>query len=218
MRRRTKSYRASLLGLLRTGELGPLKLGLSMMGVSDLLGPPTWWMEGGHDDVYVPLLWGYGRYLEVLFNPAQPYEVVSIKLTALPPSGASHFRAGKIAVSADGFAEGMRLSDFLRRPIWELDEHVSVGVCQSININPVIDICTTKVRVVWCMSTEGEDVFEKQVEAGASDTALTRSRDVLSDGFFGIYSTAHPGEGRFPSDGFADFSRDEYLEGVGGTA
>ncbi|WP_421580358.1 hypothetical protein [Shinella sp. M31] len=195
--------------------MGPLKLGINMMGVSKLLGPPTWWMEGGRDDAQVPLLWGYGRYLEVLFNPAQPYEVVSIKLTALPPSGASHFRAGKIDVSADGFADGMCLSDFLRRPIWELDEHVSVGVCQSIDINPVIDICSTKVRVVWCMSTGGEDVFEKQVEAGASGAALTRSRDVLSDGFFGIYSTAYPRGGRFPSDDFTDLSRDEYLEAVG---
>lgn len=215
MRRRAKIHRASLRDFLRTGELGPLKLGLSMMVVSDLLGPPTWWMEGGCDDAHVPLLWGYGRYLEVLFNPAQPYEVVSIKVTALPPSGASYVRAGKLAVSADGFAEGMRLSDLLRRPIWEMDEHVSVGACQSISINPVIDVCTTKVRAVWCMSTAGEDAFEEQVEAGASDAVLTKSRDVLSDGFFGIRSTAHPREDRFPSDGFADFSRDEYLARIG---
>ncbi len=215
MRTRAKSQRASLLGLLRTGELGPLKLGLSMMAVSNLLGPPTWWMEGGSDDAHVPLLWGYGRYLEVLFNPAQPYEVISIKLTALPPSGASYFRAGKIVVSADGFAEGMRLSDFLRRPIWQSSEHISIGVCEPVSSYPVIDICTTKVRLVWCMSTVGEDAFEKQVEAGMSDAVLTRSRDVLSDGFFGIRSTAHPREDRFPSDGFADFSRDEYLARVG---
>jgi len=215
MRTKDKGDRASLLGLLRTGDLGPLRLGLSMMVVSDLLGPPTWWMEGGSNDAHVPLLWGYGRYLELSFNPAQPYEVVSIKVRALPPIGASYFRAGKIAVSVDGFSEGMRLSDFLLRPIWQPSEHISIGVCEPVSFNPVIDICTTKVRLVWCMSTVGEDEFEKRVEAGASGAALARSRDVLSDGFFGIRSTEHPREDRFPPDAFAVFSRDEYLAQVG---
>lgn len=51
---------ASLLSFIRTGELGSLKLGMKMREVSELIGPPDWWMDGHAKDVSpVPLLWGY---------------------------------------------------------------------------------------------------------------------------------------------------------------
>jgi len=206
--RRAKQETASLLSFLRTGEMGPLKLGMTMREVSNLLGPPGWWSDGGHDEP-VYLFWIYGRYLEILFDPEPPYLLKVIKLVRLPALQKRYVQIGRLQLYADGFEGEIGLAALLQREIWGQDNNVVVGLCRDWN--PVIDICSSKVRLVWGMSTQEEELLEEEMSAGLSSAGYVARRDELSDGFFGIYSTAMPIEDRAPLTGWQNFSVQEYL-------
>ena len=64
---------ASLRAFLQSGVLGPLNVGMTMLDVSALLGPPTDWMTKA-DLSPVPHYWSYGS-LEIAFQLHAPYAV-----------------------------------------------------------------------------------------------------------------------------------------------
>jgi hypothetical protein len=201
-----------LVSFIRTGELGPLKLGMPMREVSELLGPPDWWMDGHDTDTTpVPLLWGYARIVEISFGCEPPHAVECIKLCQLPASGQRHLRVCRhIWIGADGISDAMRLSDLLELSIWPTGETVTVGIARSWNA--VVDVCTDKVRLVWSISTDDEDLLEQRVKKGASRSEIVAWRDELSTGFFGVSSLAHPKSDRAPVEGWEDFTPSEYLD------
>ncbi|WP_152971157.1 hypothetical protein [Rhizobium ecuadorense] len=209
--RHLKSAAVSLLPFLRTGEFGPLTRGMTMREVSELLGPPDWWMDGG-SEAPVPRLWGYRPFLEILFDPEPPYLLRTIKVSRLPPPDKKYIHIACLRVATDGIHDQMRLSDFLRRDIWGRGDAV-VGSCAGWN--PVIDICTGNTRLVWSASVESEEILARQSEGGLSKAAYMARRDQLSDGFFGIYSAVSPELDRTPQDTWENFSADQYLVLVG---
>ncbi|TAX54946.1 hypothetical protein ELI02_06650 [Rhizobium leguminosarum] len=204
-----KTGTASLLSFLQTGELGPLTRGMTMSAVSELLGPPDWWMDGV-GEAAVPLLWGYRPFLEILFERKPPHPLRMIKVPRLPLVARKSIRMARLRVATNGFHDEMRLSDFLRRNTWGKDDEIVVGRCTGGN--PVIDICTRNIRLVWSMSIGGEEILQRESEVGLSKAAYLARRDQLSDGFFGIYSSRSPELDRAPQDGWENFSVDQYLE------
>ncbi|MGR9128280.1 hypothetical protein [Rhizobium leguminosarum] len=199
---------ASLLSFLQTGELGPLTRGMTMSAVSVLLGPPDWWMDGG-GEAAVPLLWGYRPFLEILFEREPPHPLRMIKVPRLPLVARKSIRMARLRVATDGFHDEMRLSDFLRRNTWGKDDEIVIGRCTGGN--PVIDICTRNVRLVWSMSGESDEILQRESEDGLSKAAYMARRDQLSDGFLGIYSSFSPDLDRAPQAGWENFSADQYL-------
>lgn len=203
-----KSDTVSLLSFLQTGELGPLKCGMTLRAVSELLGPPDWWMDGD-SEAAVPLLWGYWPFLEILFEQEPPHPLRMIKVPQLPPATRKSLRIARLRVTTDGFHGEMRLSDFLRRNIWGQNNQIIVGRCTGGN--PVIDICTENIRLVWSLSVEGEEILQRENEDGLSKVGYMARRDQLSDGFLGIRSSLSPELDRAPRDGWENFSAAQYL-------
>ena len=201
-----------MLSFLRTGELGPLKLGLTMREVSELLGPPAWWTDGG-SVAPVPLLWGYRPFLEVLFGREPPYLLEMIKITQLPAASRKYVQIARLRMDSDGFHDEMRPSDFLRRLVWREVDALIVG--RQNDSNPIIDICTNKTRLVWSMSITGEEMLQRQSDSGLSEAAYMARRDQLSDGFLGIYSSRSPKLDRAPLHGWSNFTSDQYLALIG---
>ncbi len=212
MAKRPERSIVSLISFIQTGELGPLKLGMPMREVSEFLGPPDWWMDGHDPDISpVPLLWGYARILEIRFGYEAPHAVECIKLCQLPAPGQRHLQVCRqLWIRADGISEATGLSDLLRLVNWPTGETITVGIAHSWN--PVVDICTDRVRLVWCMSTDDEALFERRVKKGASRSEIVAWRDELSTGFFGVYSIAVPKSDRAPVEGWEDFTPSEYLD------
>jgi hypothetical protein len=206
--RRRASETVSLLSFLRTGELGPLKLGMSMRATSDLLGPPDWWTDRG-GEAPVPRLWGYRRFLEIYFEQEPPHLLAAIKVPVLPAAARKHIRFARFRVATDGFNDGMHLSEFLRRDIWDGDDTLIIG--KQTGWNPVIDICAKNVRLVWSMSVSGEEILQRESGDGLSKAAYIARREQLSDGFLGIYASASPKLDRVPLDGWEEFTADQYL-------
>ncbi|ANM09818.1 MULTISPECIES: hypothetical protein [unclassified Rhizobium] len=178
-----------------------------MREVSELLGPPDGWMDGG-SEAPVPLLWGYRPFLEIRFESEPPYLLQTIKVPQLAPPDKKYIHIARLRIATDGFHDQMRLSDFLRRDIWG-DDEIVVGSCAGGN--PVVDICTANTRLVWSMSAGSEEILARQSEGGLSKAAYMARRDQLSDGFFGIYSALSPQLDRVPQDGWENFSADQYL-------
>lgn len=206
MGKRPLRYTASLRSFLLSGALGPLNLGLTMLEVSALLGPPDWWVTDTHDQP-VPLYWGYSHHLEIGFAPAPPYRLQCLKLRNLPPREKKSFEVCRsLRVAGDGLCEGMTPAQVLRQRIWNCDE-VTVGVSHSWN--PVIDICTPLVRLVWSMDHEDEQSFE--MFSGLSNAQKIAVRERLSTGFWGVYSLARPEEDRAPPEAWEDFSPAGFL-------
>ncbi|KAB1085820.1 hypothetical protein F4V91_04855 [Neorhizobium galegae] len=186
-----------------------MKLGMTMRGVSELLGPPDWWTDGG-SGAPVPVLWRYRNYLEVFFEVDEPYRVYLIKVPNLPPAGKKYVEIyWGLRLMPEKISNETGLSDLLRMPIWAPDEKVVVGICHSWN--PVIDICTDKVRLVWSMSIVGEEIVQSEAANGRSRARSIAKRDELSTGFLGIYSGFDPKADRAPLDGWEDFSAQDYL-------
>lgn len=207
--RRVKREIVSLLSFIRTGEFGPLKLGMTMRGVSELLGPPDSWTDGS-SSAPVPVLWRYRNYLEVVFEADEPYRVYLIKVPKLPPADKKYVEIRwRLRLMPEKISTETRLSDLLRMPIWAPDEKLMVGISHSWN--PVIDICTDKVRLVWSMSIAGEEIVQAEAANGRSGARLIAKRDELSTGFLGIYSGVDPKADRAPPDGWDDFSAQDYL-------
>ncbi|OBZ96047.1 hypothetical protein ADU59_06620 [Pararhizobium polonicum] len=206
MGKRPLRYTASLRSFLLSGELGPLSLGLTMLEISALLGPPDWWVTDAYDEP-VPLYWGYSRHLEIGFAPEPPYRLQSLKLRNLPPQDKKFVGVCRtLRVAGDCLHEDMTPAQVLRKQVWNCDD-VTVGVCQSWN--PVIDICTPSVRLVWSMDSEDERSFEAL--SGLSDAQKIAVREQLSTGFFGVYSLARPKEDRVPQEAWEDFTPAEFL-------
>jgi len=198
----------SLLSFIRTGELGPLKLGMKMRQVSELLGPPDWWMDGHDADISpVPLLWGYNRMLEVFFSYEAPHVVETIKLRQLPSLGQRHLRVRwRLWIRADGIHDEMKISDFVRLPIWNECRRVTVGLSNRENI----DILTDAVELLFYMRNREEEEL-KEAQDDLETAAYVALRDRLSTGLHGIYSTARPKDNRYFQDDWRDFSVPDYL-------
>ena len=169
-------------------------------------------MDGG-GETPVPRLWGYRPYLEIHFELEPPHLLAAIKMPQLPVAARKHIRIARLRVATGGFHDGMHLSDFLRRDIWDGNDTLVVG--KQTGWNPIIDICTKNVRLVWSMSVSGEETLQRESERGSLKAALTVTRDQLSDGFLGIYASVSPKLGRAPPDGWEDFAADEYLALIG---
>jgi hypothetical protein len=200
----------SLVSFIQTGELGPMKLGMPMREVSELLGPPDWWMDGYNPDTSpVPLLWGYNsRILEVFFTQVAPHVVECIKVTQLPLSKQRHLRIRwGFWIRADGIHDEMKISDLLRLPIWEGREATVGMLCSDANIDSVTD----KVELLRHMWDDDWDAIQQEVESGLPKAGYVARRDELSTGFHGIYSRAEPRSNRFYPDKWEEFSAQDYL-------
>ncbi|WP_155956711.1 hypothetical protein [Rhizobium sp. CF080] len=180
---------------------------MTMREVSDILGPPDSWVDVGQDTP-VHLYWMYNRTLDVLFGAEPPYSVEMIKFRQRPPAGRRYLQISwRLWVSTDAISDETKLSDVLRMPIWTPDENVVVGISPEW---ANIDIHTEKVRLVWHMWDDDDEMLEKEAP-NLSKAAYVARRDQLSTGFHGIYSCFHPKGDRAPLDGWEDFSAQDYL-------
>lgn len=199
----------SLVSFIQTGELGSLKRGMSMRAVSELLGPPDWWMDGHDPDTSpVPLLWGYSRMLEIYFTYEAPHVVEVINVRQLPEPRQRHLRVRwGFWIRAGGISKETRISDLLRMPIWK-DQQVTVGVLSD---HGNIDILADKVEVLMHMWDDDEEALQNEFESGLSKPAYLARRNALSTGLHGICSMAEPRNNRYSTHRWEDFSLEEYL-------
>ncbi len=181
---------------------------MTMLEVAEFLGPPDWWMGSEPGAMPVPSLWGYGPFLEIFFERAPPYAVKVIKFRQRPPavSKRAKIRSG-FWVAADGIYDLAIPSDLLRLPLWKHDVKAVVGISSKC---ANIDILTDNVRIVWHM-WDDESEFLEQKTPTISKSSYMKQRDRLSVGFHGIYSCRAPKGDRAPSDGWEEFSVEEYL-------
>lgn len=104
----------SFAGLLNTGNLGPLRPGMTMNEVAVLLGPPeSWLVTPGTGPA--PTFWGYGRLeIEFTFESGAPY-CHYFMLTGDPyMRGDCQFVSDEFMIYLDGLNGDSRISDFIR--------------------------------------------------------------------------------------------------------
>lgn len=203
----------SLLSSLRSERLEPLEMGTPLLEVARLLGPPRWWITDAYDEP-APLYWGYPGGLEVSFAPERPYPLSSYKLS---PVGR---HAGKITKFS--YYRRMRNdvpiferspSEVLQAGIWDLSK-IEVGIFQE-RWNPAIDICIGSLRLPFCLSTEGEEILDRQLGgSGMPSDEVLRGFDEYC-GLMGIYFLQDdPKLDRPPRDGWHEMSAEDYLSKV----
>ena len=149
---------------LKTGQLGPVRPGMTMMDVARELGPPGSWILQRDEDH--PTYWVYG-HLEMLFALEAPYRLRWFQLEhAEYLRGDGPFLGDReFDLDLDGLHGGMRPSDLLRRRIWKAsDARVAIetkGIALTIGYRGL--------RVIYDLNNAGDEdaaMLEKTIEGG----------------------------------------------------
>ncbi|MBB6469497.1 hypothetical protein HNQ96_005387 [Aminobacter lissarensis] len=119
------SKTASFRDFLKTGKLGPLETGKTLLAVADALGPPNWFQI--HPDTkLVPSYWGYGK-VEISFDLDPPYEIQWFQIeNAGELSGKHEAIAKDFKLALEGFSATTKPSEFLQAGLW-LEAIVHIG-------------------------------------------------------------------------------------------
>lgn len=149
---------------LKTGRLGPVRPGMTMMEAARELGPPGAWILQPDEDL--PTCWVYG-HLEMLFALDAPHRLRWFQLEqAEYLNGDGPFLGDQeFDLDLDDLHGGMRPSDLLRRRIWKASDTRVVIEIKGI----ALTIDYRGLRVIYDLNnTSDEDaaMFEKTVEGG----------------------------------------------------
>jgi len=192
---------------LRTGQLGPVQPGVTMMELARELGPPGGWILQPDEDL--PTYWVYG-HLEMLFAPDAPHRLRWFQLEhAEDLKGDGPFLGDKeFDLDLDGLNGGMRPSDLLRRRLWNAsDARVTIetkGIALTIGYRGLqvgYDLKNT--------SDEGAALLEKAIEGGTMrQLARLCDRCVRMDS---IYSFGDSERESAPQEGAIEMDGARYL-------
>ena len=174
----------SFAGLLNTGNLGPLRPGMTMNEVAVLLGPPeSWLVTPGTGPA--PTFWGYGRLeIEFIFESETPY-CRYFMLTSDPyMRGDCQCITNDFLIYLDGLNGDSRISDFIRL-INDIDSVAVILSDLAGYSNPMMWIGNSIEVIFSSKIDEKMDVEFKDVDRG--DVIRALDGDCVLSSIFTFY-------------------------------
>jgi hypothetical protein len=195
---------ASLREFLHTGTLGPVNLGLTMLEVSALLGPPQNWVTDA-SDCPVPLYWIFNR-LEIAFQQKPPYAIDWFQIEH-PDSLARprHKLADLLDLSMDRINVSVPPSRMLRH-FSDLSDIV-VGAPKDVE-DPTLEIYNRGVCLIYTVLDQDIETFPHK-ETDPHQWLRHFDRHCFIDS---IYSFREPAlRSQYPKSKFGNMSAAHYL-------